>query len=138
LAEHCSGLSRRFDVMQIPMNRLRRIKEPLGVDQRRHPDRAGRHTRRLPPPAARAGRHAQLHGAKNSRGEHERDALGYASDVPGAAAARRAECGATVGLVTAQTRAANVTAGAAPLVLFQAIGVLPNSPCAGSPEAWAK
>lgn len=31
LAEHCSGLSRRFDVMQIPLARLRRIKTPLEV-----------------------------------------------------------------------------------------------------------
>jgi WS/DGAT/MGAT family acyltransferase len=31
LADACSGLSRRFDVMQIPLARLQRMKEPLGV-----------------------------------------------------------------------------------------------------------
>ena len=129
LAEACSGLSRRFDVMQIPLARLRRIKEPLGV------------TINDVVLAVLAGTLGAYHRARhvrvealncmvpmNLRGTDERDVLGnrvgtFTVRLPIAerGARRRLE------LVTQQTRAAKSDRrGAAAPVLLEAIGLLPG------------
>ena len=129
LAAHCSGLSRRFDVMQIPLARLQRIKEPLGV------------TINDVVLAVLAGtlgayhreRHVQVEALNcmvpiSLRGSDERDTLGnrvgtFTVRLPLAErrAARRLE------LIVAQTRSAKSDRrGAAMPVLLQAIGFLPG------------
>lgn len=129
LAESCSGLSRRFDVMEIPFARLQRIKEPLGVTI---------NDVVLTVLAGALGayhreRHVHVDALTcmvpmNLRGNDERDTFGnrvgmFTVRLP--LAERRAR--ERLDLVTQQTRAAKSDrrGAAAPLVL-EAIGLLPG------------
>lgn len=129
LAEACSGLSRRFDVMQIPFERLVRIKEPLGV------------TINDVVLAVLAGALGAYHRERHTyvdvlncmvpmslRAAEDRDTLGnrvgtFLVRLPLAerAAGRRLQ------LITAQTRAAKSDRrGAASPALLQAVALLPG------------
>jgi WS/DGAT/MGAT family acyltransferase len=129
LTDACSGLSRRFDVMQIPLARLRRIKEPLGVTI---------NDVVLTVLAGTLGtyhreRHVQVPALNcmvpmNLRGNDERDALGnrvgmFTVRLP--LAERRAR--QRLELVIEQTRAAKSDRrGASVPVLLQAVGLMPG------------
>jgi WS/DGAT/MGAT family acyltransferase len=129
LAEACGGLSRRFDIMHIPLDRLQAIKEPLGVTI---------NDVVLAVLAGTLGAYHRERGIRidalncmvpmNLRGRDERDALGnrvgtfvVRLPVGERPAARRLE------IVTRQTRAAKSDQrGAAAPVLLQAVSLLPG------------
>jgi WS/DGAT/MGAT family acyltransferase len=129
LAEYTSGLSRRFDVMQIPLARLEAVKAPLGVTI---------NDLVLAVLAGALGAYHRKRGIHvaalncmvpmNLRGRDERDSLGnrvgtFTVRLPLAERRplRRLE------IVTAQTRAAKSDRrGAAAPVFLQAVGLLPG------------
>jgi WS/DGAT/MGAT family acyltransferase len=130
LAAACPGLSRRFDVMEIPLTRLRRIKEPLGV------------TINDVILAVLAGALGAYHRQRhihvetlncmvpmNLRASSERNALGnrvgtFTVRLPlGARHARE-----RLDLITSQTRAAKSDRrGAVAPVVLQAVSLLPGT-----------
>jgi diacylglycerol O-acyltransferase / wax synthase len=129
LAEACGGLSRRFDIMRIPLARLQAIKEPLGVTI---------NDVVLAMLAGTLGAYHRERGIRidtlncmvpmNLRSRDERDALGnrvgtfvVRLPVGERPAARRLE------IVTRQTRAAKSDRrGAASPMLLQAVSLLPG------------
>ena len=129
LTDGSSGLSRRFDVMQIPLDRLQAVKEPLGVTI---------NDVVLTVLAGALGAYHAERGVRvarlncmvpmNLRGKDERDALGnrvgtFVVQLP----LVERQPGTRLEIVTRQTRAAKSDRrGAAAPIFLQAVALLPG------------